>query len=128
MHTHTHTNPYAHAHTFIYTHTGVCFNHKQMCICTHKNSFGSHPSYHTHTHTCKFVFELLSVATFCYVHIRCEPVVIQECTLLHTGMHAQAHTLTQTNTHTHKYKPHTHKYKPPTLVDTILLTLVPPAL
>ena len=55
-----HTHAYAHAHTFMYTHTGVCFNHKHMCICTHKNSFGSHPSYHSHTHTCKFVFQLLS--------------------------------------------------------------------
>ena len=46
--THMHTNPHAHARTFMYTHRSHA-SITNMCICTHKNGFGSHPS-HAHTH------------------------------------------------------------------------------
>ena len=56
MHTHTHThththmdtNPHAHACSFMNTHRSHA-SITNMCICTHKNGFGSHPS-HTHIH------------------------------------------------------------------------------
>ena len=136
-----HTHPHMHRHkpTCTCTHTHM---HMHTHSCTHTLEYASitnicayarikivlaviHHTTHTHTHTHTLVnlclnYYLLSFVAMCT--FRCEPVVIQECTLMHTGMHAQARTLTQTNKHTH-----THKYKPPTLVDTILLTLVPPA-
>ena len=49
-HTHMHTNLHAHARTFMYTHRSHA-SITNMCICTHKNGFGSHPSQHTHAHT-----------------------------------------------------------------------------
>ena len=49
-HTHMHTNLHAHARTFMYTHRSHA-SITNMCICTHKNGFGSHPSQHTCTHT-----------------------------------------------------------------------------
>ena len=49
-HTHMHTNQPAHARTFMYTHRSHA-SITNVCICTHKNGFGSHPSQHTHAHT-----------------------------------------------------------------------------
>ena len=126
-HTHMHTNPHAHVRTFTYTHTGVmlqsqtcAYVHIKMALavihhthtCTHTHMH-THTCTHTHIHRTGLCFvKLLSnfpVVSCFYEHIRCEPA-LQECTLMHTGMHAQTHPLTQTNKHTH-----IHKCKPPTL-------------
>ena len=121
-HTHMHTNPHAHARTFMYTHRSHV-SITNMCICTHKNGFGSHPSQHTHTcthtHTQNWpllcIISLLSLVAMSTL-TRCEPA-LQECTLMYTGMHAQTHTLKQkktseqTNKHAHSHKQtktHTH--------------------
>ena len=123
MHTHTHThthmdtNPQAHARTFMYTHRTHA-SITTMCICTH-NGFGSHPSHthmHPHTHTQNWtllcLISLLSLVVMS-TRSRCEPA-LQECTLMHTGMHAQTHTHTQVQTthspfclvHSHLYLHH----------------------
>ena len=71
-HTHMHTNPHAHARTFMHTHRSHA-SITNMCICTHKNGFGSHPSQHTHMHTHTYT-ELASalynfpVVSCCYEH------------------------------------------------------------
>ena len=117
--THTPTQTHMHMHTHSCTHTLEYASITNMCAYARIKIVLAviHHTTHTHTHTHTLVnlclnYYLLSLVAMCT--FRCEPA-LQECTLMHTGMHAQAHTLTQTNKHTH-----THKYKPPTLVETIL--------
>ena len=114
MHTHTCTQTHMHMHAHSCTHTGVMLQ-SQTCAYVHiKMALAviDHTHTHAHTHTQNWPL-LCKISLLSHVAMstltRCEPA-LQECTLMHTGMHAQTHPLTQTNKHTH-----IHKCKPPTL-------------
>ena len=133
MHMHTCTQTHMHMHAHSRTHTlESCFNHKRVHMYTLKwlwQSFITHTHTHMHTHTYTelasalqnyYLISLLSLVAMSTL-TRCEPA-LQESTLMHTGMHAQART--HTNKHTHTYTSANHPL-------SILLgtpTLVPPPL
>ena len=108
-HAHAHKPTCTQTHMHMYTHyTGVmlqsqtcAYAHIKIVLAVIQNTTHTHT--HTHTHTLVnlcwnyYLISLLSLVAMCT--FRCEPA-LQECTLMHTGMHAQARTLTQTNTHT----------------------------
>ena len=131
-HTHTCTQTHMHMHAHSCIHTGVTLQ-SQTCAYVHIKMalavihHNTHTCTHTHTHTQNWpllcIISLLSLVAMSTL-TRCEPA-LQECTLMHTGMHAQTHTLKQkkqankkTNKHAHSHKKtntHIHKCKPPTL-------------
>ena len=69
-HTHMHTNPHAHARTFMYTHRSHA-SITNVCICTHKNGFGSHPTQHTYVHTHTHTYTELASALYNFPAVSC---------------------------------------------------------
>ena len=110
-HTHTCTQTHMHMHAHSCIHTGVMLQ-SQTCAYVHIKMalavihHNTHTCTHTHTHTQNWpllcIISLLSLVVMSTL-TRCEPA-LQECTLMHTGMHAQTHTLKQKKTSKQKNK------------------------